>query len=118
MASGDVETPEQIRRDEAQAAIAAERRNLTALGRYVAESSLLGEVGADLAASTPLVVVGTRVSESLARYFTYAAQRIHPDVRLITHGGTASLDALALRRRDHRRAARRARLRTARRGRH
>lgn len=95
MAAGDVGTPEQIRRDEAEAAVDDERRNLAVLGRYVAESSRLAEVGAALAGSVPLVVLGTRVSESLARYFGYAAQRIHPDVRLLTHGGTASLDTLS-----------------------
>ena len=45
-------------------------------------------------ASTPLTVLGLRISGSLAEYFAYAARRIHPDVRLVTRGGSVAYDAL------------------------
>ena len=44
--------------------------------------------------SAPLTVLGLRISGALAEYFAYAARRIHPDVRLVTKGGTVAYDAL------------------------
>jgi DNA-binding MurR/RpiR family transcriptional regulator len=51
-------------------------------------------VGRELSASTPLTVLGLRISVSLAEYFAYAARRIHPDVRLVTRGGSVAYDAI------------------------
>ncbi len=39
-------------------------------------------------------MLGLRISVSLAEYFAYAARRIHPDVRLVTLGGSVAYDAL------------------------
>lgn len=39
-------------------------------------------------------MVGLRISASLAEYFAYAARRIHPDVRVVTRGGSVAYDAL------------------------
>ncbi len=88
------ESPEEVRRNEFQAAIAAEQANLEALQRLVATPDRLVETGRLLAGSTPLVVLGLRLSLSVAHYFAYSAQRILPDVRLISSAGTAADDAL------------------------
>ena len=88
------ETPEQVRRNEFQAAIAAEQANLEALGRLAAAPYRLVETGRVLAESTPLAVLGLRLSAPVAQYFAYSARRIHPDVRLITSGGSTAEDAL------------------------
>jgi DNA-binding MurR/RpiR family transcriptional regulator len=88
------ESPQEVRRNEFQAAIAAEQRNLEALQRLVATPDRLVEAGRVLAESTPLVVLGLRLSYSVAHYFCYSTQRIHPDVRLISSGGSAADDAL------------------------
>jgi len=88
------ESPEEVRRNEFQAAIAAEQTNLEALQRLAAAPDRLIETGRLLAGSNPLVVLGLRLSLSVAHYFGYSAQRIHPDVRLISAAGTAADDAL------------------------
>ncbi|GAA0429210.1 transcriptional regulator [Acrocarpospora corrugata] len=83
-------------------ALDAEIRNLTALrnriGGHPPESAgLLGvitELGVALAGSEPLPVLGVRVSSGLATTFAYYARRIHPDVRLLTHGGSEVADGL------------------------
>lgn len=91
---GPPEAPEEIRRNELQAAVALEAHNLEALQTTLADPAHIHKVGAELAASEPLAVLGLRISEPLARYFAYAAQRIHPDVRAITSGGTVVRDSL------------------------
>lgn len=88
------ESPTEVRRNEFQAAIAAEQANLEALHRLVATPDRLVETGRLLAASVPLVVLGLRLSAAAAHYFAYSAQRIHPDVRLVAVGGSAADDAL------------------------
>ena len=88
------ESPEEVRRNEFQAAIAAEQANLDALQRLVATPDRLVETGRMLAGSSPLVVLGLRLSLAVAHYFAYSAQRIHPDVRLVSAGGSVADDAL------------------------
>jgi DNA-binding MurR/RpiR family transcriptional regulator len=88
------ESPEEVRRNEFQAAIAAEQTNLDALQRLVATPDRLVDAGRMLAESTPLSVVGLRLSLPVAHYFAYSAQRIHPDIRLISAGGSVAHDAL------------------------
>ena len=88
------ESPEEVRRNEFQAAIAAEQGNLEALQRLVATPDRLVETGRLLSGSSPLAVLGLRLSLSVAQYFAYSAQRIHPDVRLVSAGGSAADDAL------------------------
>jgi DNA-binding MurR/RpiR family transcriptional regulator len=72
----------------------AEIENLENLRRDFADPDRLIEVGRELSASTPLTVLGLRISVSLAEYFAYAARRIHPDVRLVTRGGSVAYDAI------------------------
>ncbi|MEU9014898.1 MurR/RpiR family transcriptional regulator [Streptomyces sp. NPDC048479] len=88
------DTREEIRRNELQAAVDAEIENLESLRRVLADPNQVLEIGRDLAHSTPLTVLGLRISVSLAEYFAYAARRIHPDVRLVTRGGSVAYDAL------------------------
>ncbi|MEV0163767.1 MurR/RpiR family transcriptional regulator [Nonomuraea fuscirosea] len=68
-------------------AIDCEIRNL-ALVRERLAALPLKELGEHLAATEPLPVLGLRVSCGLATTFAYYARRIHPDVRLLTHGGS------------------------------
>jgi DNA-binding MurR/RpiR family transcriptional regulator len=88
------DSPEEARRNEFQAAIAAEQANLEVLHRLVATPDRLIEAGRVLAECDPLVVLGLRLSLPVAQYFTYCAQRVHPDVRLISLSGSSASDAL------------------------
>ncbi|MER5466025.1 MurR/RpiR family transcriptional regulator [Streptomyces sp. NPDC002668] len=88
------DTREEIRRNELQAAVDAEIENLESLRRVLADPNQVLEIGRDLALSAPLTILGLRISVSLAEYFAYAARRIHPDVRLVTRGGSVAYDAL------------------------
>ncbi|WP_440581648.1 MurR/RpiR family transcriptional regulator [Streptomyces djakartensis] len=85
---------EENRGNELQAAVDAEIENLENLRRDFADPARVIDVGRQLASSTPLTVLGLRISGSLAEYFAYAARRIHPDVRLVTRGGSVAYDAL------------------------
>ncbi len=85
---------EEDRANELQAAVDAEIQNLEHLRRDLADPDRVVRVGRELSRSTPLTVLGLRISGSLAEYFGYAARRIHPDVRLVTRGGSVASDAL------------------------
>ncbi|MDJ0382776.1 MurR/RpiR family transcriptional regulator [Streptomyces sp. G-G2] len=84
----------QLRHNELQAAVDAEIDNLQNLRRLLADTDQVLDIGRELAGSVPLTVLGLRISVSLAEYFAYAARRIHPDVRLVTRGGSVAYDAL------------------------
>jgi DNA-binding MurR/RpiR family transcriptional regulator len=92
--AGSPETRAEIRRNELQAAVDAEIQNLENLRRVLADTDRMLGIGRELAFSMPLTVLGLRISVSLAEYFAYAARRIHPDVRLVTRGGSVAYDAL------------------------
>ncbi|MET8894295.1 MurR/RpiR family transcriptional regulator [Streptomyces albogriseolus] len=92
--SGGAGPSEEHRGNELQAAVDAEIENLENLRRDLADTDRVIEAGRALSASTPLTVLGLRISVSLAEYFAYAARRIHPDVRLVTLGGSVAYDAL------------------------
>ncbi|WP_181446990.1 MurR/RpiR family transcriptional regulator [Streptomyces sp. NTH33] len=85
---------EEDRGNELQAAVDAEIENLENLRRDFADPDLVIDTGRRLSRSAPLTVLGLRISVSLAEYFAYAARRIHPDVRLVTLGGSVAYDAL------------------------
>ncbi|MFJ3230930.1 MurR/RpiR family transcriptional regulator [Streptomyces sp. NPDC086787] len=82
------------RSNELQAAVDAEIQNLENLRRDLADPDRVIWLGRELSGSTPLTVLGLRISASLAEYFAYAARRIHPDVRPVTRGGSVAYDAL------------------------
>ncbi|MFF3290383.1 MurR/RpiR family transcriptional regulator [Streptomyces sp. NPDC003023] len=92
--AGAPETRTEIRRDELQSAVDAEIQNLESLRRVLADTDRVLGIGRELAFSVPLTILGLRISVSLAEYFAYAARRIHPDVRLVTGGGSVAYDAL------------------------
>ncbi|MFB7110725.1 MurR/RpiR family transcriptional regulator [Streptomyces sp. NPDC056190] len=92
--AGGPGTSVQDRSNELQAAVDAEIGNLENLRRDFADPGLVIDTGRALSRSTPLTVLGLRISGSLAEYFAYAARRIHPDVRLVTRGGSVAYDAL------------------------
>jgi DNA-binding MurR/RpiR family transcriptional regulator len=74
-------------------ALTNEIRNLTLI-RDRLGTLPLKELGEALAATEPLPVVGLRVSAGLATTFACYARRIHPDVRLLAHGGSELIDGL------------------------
>ncbi|TLQ43019.1 MurR/RpiR family transcriptional regulator [Streptomyces marianii] len=86
--------PGESHRNELQTAVDAEIANLESLRRRFADTGQVLEVGRELARSVPLTILGLRISTSLAEYFAYAARRIHPDVRLVSRGGSVAYDAL------------------------
>ncbi|CAM5243637.1 MurR/RpiR family transcriptional regulator [Streptomyces xanthochromogenes] len=92
--AGTPEGREESKHNELQAAVDAEIENLENVRRLVANTTQVLEIGSELARSVPLTVLGLRISVSLAEYFAYAARRIHPDVRLVTRGGSVAYDAL------------------------
>ena len=91
---GVAETPQQVRRNELQAAIASEQNNLATLHELAADPERFAALGRDLAASSCLPVLGLRMSDPVAYYFVYGARRIHPDVRFIDNAGSAASDLL------------------------
>jgi DNA-binding MurR/RpiR family transcriptional regulator len=78
-----------------ESAVAAEVGNLKVLRDFLGDASVVSGVGRCLAASEPLVVLGLRVSVPLATYFGYFAEKIHPDVRTLTDGGSVAADRLS-----------------------
>lgn len=82
-----------------QAAIDEEILNLRALRDALADDGTVAGLGRELAGSDPLVVIGLRASAPLAGYFSYFAEKLHPDVRSITDGGSAGMERLARARR-------------------
>ncbi|MXM68887.1 SIS domain-containing protein [Streptomyces sp. HUCO-GS316] len=92
--AGGPGTTEENGSNELQAAVDAELENLENLRRDFADPDQVIDVGRELSRSSPLTVLGLRISASLAEYFAYASRRIHPDVRLVTRGGSVAYDAL------------------------
>jgi DNA-binding MurR/RpiR family transcriptional regulator len=82
-------------RNKLQAAVRAELHNLTALEAALSDSAPVGKIGHQLAASQPLVVMGVRMAAFAAFYFGYFAAKIHPDVRVVTSGGSLGLDQIS-----------------------
>lgn len=74
-------------------AIDVEISNLATL-RADLDTECLASLGAQLASSRPLPVLASRISGPVGQYFSYCAARIHPDVRLLTGGGTQLLDGV------------------------
>jgi DNA-binding MurR/RpiR family transcriptional regulator len=84
--------------NELQHAIRGEAEMLTALAGRLADSGVdratFTEAGKLLMASRPLPVLGLRSAAPLAGYFGYFAAKIHPDVRVLDHGGSLLADRL------------------------
>jgi DNA-binding MurR/RpiR family transcriptional regulator len=74
--------------------VADEIANLQALRELLADPRVVTGLARELVTSVPLAVLGLRISAPLAEYFSFAARRIHPDVRCLTFGGSVVFDAL------------------------
>ncbi len=81
-------------RNKWQRAIDAERDHLGRLADQLADRTAVRRAGELLAASRPLPVVGLRAAAPLASYFGFFAAKIHPDVRVLDHGGSLLADRL------------------------
>ncbi|WP_189933115.1 MurR/RpiR family transcriptional regulator [Streptomyces sulfonofaciens] len=77
-----------------QQAVEAEIGNLRQLAQALAEPGPVVRAGRLLAGSHPLPVLGLRAAAAQARGFAYFAAKVHPDVRLLTEGGTMLADRI------------------------
>jgi len=59
-----------------------------------ADRAAVAEAGKLLANTRPLPVLGLRSAAPLAGYFGYFAAKVHPDVRVLDHGGSVLADRL------------------------
>jgi DNA-binding MurR/RpiR family transcriptional regulator len=84
--------------DELRHALRGEIENLARLADRLApggpDLALIAQAGKLLVDSRPLPVFGLRAGAALAGYFGYFAAKIHPDVRVLDHGGTLLADRL------------------------
>ncbi|GGK15891.1 transcriptional regulator [Pilimelia terevasa] len=77
-----------------QAAVRAERANLDRLADALADPGAVAAAAALLAGSSPLLVLGLRTAAPLAAYVGHFGRKVHPDVRVLDHGGSQLADAL------------------------
>jgi DNA-binding MurR/RpiR family transcriptional regulator len=87
--------PHPAKRNVFQRGIRASIHTLEALEALLEEPADLLSLGAELARSDPLVLLGVRASASTAAYFAYFAARLHGDVRVLSSGGSSTLDGLS-----------------------
>src|SRR5438046_2520571 len=92
-------TPDRAGEDnDLQHAVRGEAGILTALADRLAdggaERAAIAEAGKLLADTRPLPVLGLRSAAPLAGYFGYFAAKVHPDVRVLDHGGSVLADRL------------------------
>lgn len=78
-----------------QRLVGTEIANLEALRDGLADPAAVRALGARLAVSRPLPVVGLRISAPLAGLFGYFAAKVLPDVRVFDTGGSTLTDGLA-----------------------
>lgn len=88
------ESRSEVRRNGLQHAVAEEVGNLQGLLDLLDKPEVIAEVGAELMASRPLVVLGLRASAALAMHFGYFALKVHPDVRILHEAGSPLVDRL------------------------
>lgn len=80
--------------NEYQQAVYAEIENLRRTAALLSDPAPVERAGALLAASRPLPVLGLRAAAAQAGGFAYFAAKVHPDVRLLTEGGSMLVDRL------------------------
>ena len=78
-----------------QRLVTQEIQNLVQLREDLAEPGAINGLGRHLADSLPLCVLGLRVSAPLAQLLGYYVAKVHPDVRVLTEGGSLLEDHLA-----------------------
>jgi hypothetical protein len=76
-------------RSRIQEVVAAEIRHLERLQAALRDhASRLEQLGAQLAESIPLTALGLQSSAPLVAHFEFIAAKVHPNVRLVTEGGS------------------------------
>jgi len=88
------QTPAEQGSDRWSLAVDAEAERLGRCRDLLADDSRWAELGAALVDSAPLVVAGLRASGYLARYFTYLARKVHPEILEVV-GDPDSAEAVA-----------------------
>ena len=71
-----------------QQAVRDEMANLGRLAETLGDMRRVQAAAALLAKSRPLPVLGLRAAAPLAGYFGYFAAKIHPEIRVLDHGGS------------------------------
>jgi len=71
-----------------QQAVRDEMTNLGRLADTLADTRRVQTAASWLVKTRPLPVVGLRAAAPLAGYFSYFAAKIHPEVRVLDHGGS------------------------------
>jgi DNA-binding MurR/RpiR family transcriptional regulator len=71
-----------------QQAVRDEMANLGRLAETLADMRRVQAAASWLAKTRPLPVLGLRAAAPLAGYFSYFAAKIHPEVRVLDHGGS------------------------------
>ncbi len=92
--ASSAESAEDVRRNELQSAVAEELANIARLDTLLGDPEPIQRAGRLLAESSPLPVLGLRASSGLAHYFAFFGAKVHPDVRLLSAGGSRLLDRL------------------------
>ncbi|MQA81172.1 MAG: SIS domain-containing protein [Streptosporangiales bacterium] len=90
----DAEPTDGLQTNALQDAVLHEAANLRKLAHALRDSTQIEAAAAELSASQPLVVLGLRVSAGVASHFAYCAQKVLPDVRVITSGDSTARDLL------------------------
>ncbi|MFV1990076.1 MAG: MurR/RpiR family transcriptional regulator [Acidimicrobiales bacterium] len=75
-------------------AVRSAAASLEALASEIVDASALEDMGAALASSPVLPIVGLRTAAGTATTFASFASKIHPDVRLFTEGGSGMFEGL------------------------
>lgn len=70
--------------------------NLRSLSESLDDPRWLRDIAECIRTASTVVVFGTRISSSLAHDFAYRLARLRPAVQLLSHGGSASMDEVAL----------------------
>lgn len=90
----DDEPTDGVQTNALQDAVLQEAANLRKLAHALRDPSHVEAAAAELSGSQPLVVLGLRVSAGVASHFAYGAQKVLPDVRVITSGDSTARDLL------------------------
>ncbi|HEX6684888.1 MAG TPA: MurR/RpiR family transcriptional regulator [Candidatus Limnocylindrales bacterium] len=80
--------------NDTQQAVRDEMANLGRLADTLADTRRVHVAAGLLAKSRPLPVLGLRAAAPLAGYFGYFAAKIHPEVRVLDHGGSMLAERL------------------------
>ncbi|MEU4232028.1 MurR/RpiR family transcriptional regulator [Nonomuraea sp. NPDC026600] len=91
---GRGETGEGAALSEIQRAVRTEIANLQHLAGSLSDMTAIVKAARLLAPSRPLLVLGLRAGAAQAAGWAYFAAKVHPDVRLLTEGGSMLVDRI------------------------